>query len=145
MKHILFLILSILSLSIASCKKEKNTYDVECIAKHWWTQENEWGIGMGSGYYGFTLNDENYNDIWDKSGTVQDETLTFNTTAKSGDYIFVYIATYDTWDYCTAEVKVNGNSVIYISENNQFLDESTSYDFRTINGKEYIVKEIKLP
>ena len=152
MRHFVFLILTILSLSITSCKKEDltenppiKTYNIECKAKHWWTYTNEFGIGMGSGYYGFTLNDENYNDIWDKSGYVQNQTLTYSTTAKSGQYIFVYVATTDTYDYCSVEVKVDGQTVVFISEDNQFSDESSAYDFRVINGKEYIVKEIKLP
>jgi len=100
---------------------------------------------MGYGFYGFSLNDEDYNTYWEKSGTVQDETLTFKTTAKSGDYITLFVGVYDTWDFCSLEVKVDGQSVAYVSEDNQFMNDGTSYEFKTIDGKKYLTKEFKIP
>ena len=150
MKHILFFLLSILSLSISSCKKEEEvpvikTYNIEVRAHHWWTYTSSTGVGMGSGYYGFDVWDENYNSIWEKSGSVQNQTVTFSTTAKSGQTIWMYVSPFDVYDAISATLYVDGQYASYISEDNSLLNESTTYSLKTINGKEYIVKEIKLP
>jgi hypothetical protein len=149
MKHIIIFILTIFSLTITSCKKEEvpviKTYNLEFKSHHWWTYTSSTGIGMSSGYYGFSVFDENFNSIWDKSGTIQNQTVSFTTTAKSGQSVSLYIAPYDVYDAISANLYIDGQSTLYLFEDNSLLYDYESYDLKCINGKEYIVKEIKLP
>jgi len=146
MKHILFFLLAILSLSITSCKKEEvpviKTYNVECVATHYDDFQSVFDFGL----YSFEIYDENNNRIWDKSGTLSDTTIHYYSTAKSGQKItsFCLITNSSTLDaVCTTTVNLDGISIIQLSSSDS--SSISVYDLRIINGKEYVVKEIKLP
>ena len=146
MKYLIIFILSVFSLSITSCKKEEvpvvKTYNVECVATHYDDFQSVFDFGL----YSFEIYDENNNRIWDKSGTLSDTTIHYYSMAKSGQKItsFCLITNSSTLDaVCTTTVNVDGIPIIQLSSSDSSI--ISVYDLRTINGKEYMVTEIKLP
>lgn len=132
----------------SSCYKEIGTtepkkYYIRCMAHHNWNQVNELGTEMGEASFGFTILDEYNNLIWQKTGYIQNQTLYFDAIGSSGQYLTMYISVTDVWDYASATIEINGQLEGFISTNDQFINQSAGFYFKNIDGKEFLVKEIK--
>jgi hypothetical protein len=143
----LFIIL--LSILFTGCYKETDRpepkkYYITCMAHHNWNQVNELGTGMGEASFGFTILDEYNHLIWEKTGYIQNQTLYFDAIGSSGQYLTMYVSVTDVWDYASATIEINGQLEGFISTNDQFINQSAGFYFKNINGKEFLVKEIKL-
>jgi len=147
MKKLIFFFIPIL---FSSCYKEfdepeSKKYFIRCMAHHNWNQVNELGTGMGEASFGFKILDGYNHLIWEKTGYIQNQTLYFDAVASSGQYLTMYISVTDVWDYASATIEVDGQLEGFISTNDQFINQNAGFYFKKIDGKDFLVKEIKIP
>jgi hypothetical protein len=149
MKNLILGALLLLSTVFVGCTKDDKVYELTFSANHGITQENQFCNPYG--YYSWTVYDKNYNSKYDESGYVVRETLTGTTTAKKGDWIYIYISVNDVFDYGSVSCKSSDGTVFMSAyTDNLYIDDSDSEDLKSINvvnqnGKDttIIVKEIK--
>ena len=132
----LLLILLCLPLLFNSCKKEKINYSLNFEANHWISESNM--FTAPGAYYSWSVEDEDGNSKYDRSSSINQETV-FGTT---GDWIWVYISVYDV--FCNGSVTCNsddGDIFLYASTDNLYINESDDITAKrvSINGKDTII------
>jgi hypothetical protein len=124
-----------------SCTKDKEQYTLTFTASHHVTEENMYCDP--SAYYGWSVEDKDYNYKFDKSGYVVRETISETTTAESGDWIFIYVSVNDVFDYGSVSCKSSDGSIsLYANTDNMYIDESDSETLKhvIVNDKDTIIK-----
>ena len=136
----LLLILLCLPLLFNSCKKEKINYSLNFEANHWISESNM--FTAPGAYYSWSVEDEDGNSKYDRSSSINQETVFGTTAAQTGDWIWVYISVYDV--FCNGSVTCNsddGDIFLYASTDNLYINESDDITARkvSINGKDTII------
>jgi hypothetical protein len=136
----LLLILLCLPLLFNSCKKEKINYSLNFEANHWISESNM--FTTPGAYYSWSVEDEDGNSKYDRSSSINQETVFGTTAAQTGDWIWVYISVYDV--FCNGSVTCNsddGDIFLYESTDNLYINESDGITAKrvSINGKDTII------
>jgi len=93
-------------------------------------------------YYSWSAEDEDENSKYDRSSSINQETVFGTTAAQTGDWIWVYISVYDV--FCNGSVTCNsddGDIFLYASTDNLYINESDDITAKrvSINGKDTII------
>ena len=136
----LLLILLCLPMLFNSCKKEKINYSLNFEANHWISESNM--FTTPGAYYSWSVEDEDGNSKYDRSASINQETVFGTTAAQTGDWIRVYISVYDV--FCNGSVTCNSDDediFLYASTDNLFINESDYITAKrvSINGKDTII------
>ena len=149
MKKVSLLIIMFVSilLFIQSCKKDEEdtkvikTYTLNFEASHRVSEENQFADPYA--YYCWSVEDENNNSKYNVSDYVKRTTVKGTTTAKTGDWIWVYISVNDAFDIGTVSCKsTDGSIFLFETTDNMYIDESDGITAKSviINGMDTIIK-----
>jgi len=117
---------------LTSCKKKENTYELNFEATHWVSEDNQFANPYA--YYDWSVTDENYNEIYDESGIIESCTVKGNATAKTGDWIWIYISVNDAFCNGTVSCKsTDGEIYLFTSTDNMFIAESNELTVKSVN------------
>jgi hypothetical protein len=149
MKNLILGALLLLSTIFVGCTKDDKIYELSFTANHGVTQENQFCNPYG--YYGWSVDDKDYNSKYDESGYVVRQTLTGRATAKKGDWVYIYISVNDVFDYGSVSCKSSDGSInLYAYTDNLYLSDSDNETIYksvdvNLNGKDTTikVKEVK--
>lgn len=148
MKKLILGALLLLSTIFTGCNKNDTSYELTFTATHGVTQENQFCNPYG--YYSWSVEDKKYNNKYDKSDYVVRETVTGTTTAKKGDWVYIYISVNDVFDYGSVTCKSSDGKVnLYAYTDNLYITNSDDETIKSMNiirnGKDTTiqVKEIK--
>jgi len=135
-----FVITSLVLITLTSCKKDKITYSLNFEADHWISEENM--FADPSAYYSWSVDDEDGNSKYDISGSIKEETVTGSATAKTGDWIWIYISVNDAFDNGSVSCKsTDGEIFLYTSTDNMYINESDYVTAKSVclNGTDTII------
>ena len=148
MKKLILGTLLLLSTIFTGCNKNDTSYELTFTATHGVTQENQFCNPYG--YYSWSVEDKKYNKKYDKSDYVVRETVTGTSTAKKGDWVYIYISVNDVFDYGSVTCKSSDGKVnLYAYTDNLYIPNSDDETIKSMNiirnGKDTTiqVKEIK--